>query len=82
MPLTADADQMAGQDLGNINQRLYQLGKAPPHAAVLFHDITTGDNTVADLGVAGFFAAQGWDPVTGLGTPNAANLLPALAKKG
>ena len=80
--LTADADQMAGQDLGNINQRLYQLGQAPPHAAAVFHDVTTGNNTVADLGGAGFFASKGWDPVTGLGTPNAANLLPALAKKG
>jgi subtilase family serine protease len=80
--LTADADQMAGHDLGNINQRLYQLGQAPPHAAAVFHDVTTGNNTVADLDGAGYSAGHGWDPVTGLGTPNAADLLPALAKKG
>ena len=27
----------------------------------------------------GYPATPGWDPVTGLGTPNAANLVPALA---
>jgi subtilase family serine protease len=71
--LTADADQMAGTDLGNINQHLYQFGESP------FHDIVKGNNDVAELGGAGFNAAIGWDPVTGLGTPNAALLLPALA---
>ena len=37
---------------------------------------------VAGIGGNGFNAATGWDAVTGLGTPNAANLLPALAKEG
>jgi hypothetical protein len=32
------------------------------------------------LGIAGYPATTGWDPVTGLGTPNAANLVPDLAK--
>ena len=80
--LTADADQMAGHDIGSINQELYHVGQAPPHAAAALHDVTTGNNTVADLGGAGFDAGPGWDPVTGLGTPNAAGLLPDLAKKG
>ena len=80
--LTADADQMAGHDLGNINEELYHLGQAPPHASAVFHDITTGNNDVVEIGGQGFNAGTGWDPVTGLGTPNAANLLPALAKKG
>lgn len=80
--LIADADQMAGHDIGNINQELYHLGQAPPHAAASFNDVTTGNNTVADLGGAGYFAGNGWDPVTGLGTPKAAGLLPDLAKKG
>jgi hypothetical protein len=37
-----------------------------------------GNNDVAEIGGAGFNAGTGWDPVTGLGTPNAAVLLPAL----
>ena len=80
--LIADADQMAGHSLGNINQRLYQLSQAQKTYAADFHDITTGNNDVAEIGGAGFNAGPGWDPVTGLGSPNAANLLPALAKKG
>jgi len=70
--LAADAQQLAGHPLGNINPTLYQL------AAADFHDITTGTNRVADLGGKGYDARPGWDAVTGLGTPNAANLLPAL----
>jgi subtilase family serine protease len=79
--LTADADQMAGHDLGSINQTLYQIGQSA-HANGALHDITTGNNDVVELGGAGFDAGPGWDPVTGLGTPDAAGLLPYLAKKG
>jgi len=43
-----------------------------------FHDITEGDNTNAQAGVQGYSAAPGWDAVTGLGTPNAQNLIPDL----
>ena len=74
--LTADADQMAGADLGNINPQLYGLESSQ---GSVFHDIVKGNNDVAELGGAGFSAGTGWDPVTGLGTPNAALLLPALA---
>lgn len=35
--------------------------------AGVFNDITTGGNT--GCGTDGFPTAQGWDPVTGLGTP-------------
>ncbi|THU82569.1 subtilisin-like protein [Dendrothele bispora CBS 962.96] len=38
------------------------------------NDITTGDNP--GCGSNGFSAAVGWDPVTGVGTPNLANLIP------
>lgn len=38
-----------------------------------FNDVTSGNNVACDLG--GFSAAQGWDPVTGLGTPNFERLL-------
>ena len=40
-------------------------------------DVTTGTNQI-DPDVPGYPATTGWDPVTGLGTPNAATLLPAL----
>ena len=79
--LTADADQIAGTDLGNINPSLYHIAQAPPLYAANLHDITTGNNDVAEIG-GGFDAAKGWDPVTGLGSPNAAKLLPTLAARG
>jgi len=77
--LAADADQMAGHDLGNINGSLYRLAQNPKTYGANFFDITQGNNDVAELGPAGFNAGTGWDAVTGLGSPNAANLIPALA---
>lgn len=52
--------------VGFINPTIY----ANPSA---FNDITTGGNQ--GCGTAGFTAVTGWDPVTGLGTPNYAKLL-------
>ena len=46
--------------VGFVNPTLY----AHPEA---FHDITVGNNS--GCGTPGFYAAKGWDPVTGLGTP-------------
>jgi subtilase family serine protease len=80
--LAADADQMAGHDIGSINKSLYQLGQAPPKYAANFHDATTGNNDVAEIGGEGYDAGPGWDAVTGIGTPIAGHLVPALAKKG
>ncbi|KAJ5994597.1 hypothetical protein N7451_010321 [Penicillium sp. IBT 35674x] len=53
--------------VGFVNPTLY----ANPDA---FFDVTTGNNS--GCGTAGFYAAEGWDPVTGLGSPN----YPALLK--
>lgn len=39
----------------------------------VFHDITSGNNP--GCGTKGFPVAAGWDPVTGLGTPNYPQLL-------
>jgi subtilase family serine protease len=75
--LVAIADQIAGHGLGLINPKLYALA-AGPNYGTCFYDVTTGNNQ-ADPDVPGFPATTGWDPVTGLGTPNAATLLPALA---
>ncbi|KAH9047968.1 subtilisin-like protein [Lactarius deliciosus] len=48
--------------LGFLNIRLYDDGFAG------LNDITSGSNP--GCGTNGFSAAPGWDPVTGLGTPN------------
>jgi subtilase family serine protease len=75
--LVAIADQIAGHGLGLINPRLYALAAGPSYGT-FFYDVTTGNNQ-ADPSVPGYPATTGWDPVTGLGTPNAATLVPALA---
>jgi subtilase family serine protease len=63
--------------LGNINSNLYRLAQTK-----IFHDITTGSNVVpceAGMGcingALGYFAAPGYDPVTGLGSVDAYNLV-------
>ena len=76
--LVAIADQIAGHGLGPINPTLYAIGASPADYAADFYDVTTGNNQ-ADPAVPGYPATTGWDPVTGLGTPNAAKLVPALA---
>ena len=75
--MVAIADQIAGHGLGQINPTLYGLASGPNYGSY-FYDVTTGNNQ-ADPTVPGYPATTGWDPVTGLGTPNAANLVPALA---
>jgi tripeptidyl-peptidase-1 len=57
--------------LGFLNPFLYSaVGQAA------LNDITTGDNPGCNTN--GFPAKVGWDPVTGLGTPNFAKLLAAV----
>jgi subtilase family serine protease len=75
--LVALADQLNGGGLGLLNPALYAIGADPSRYARDFYDITTGDNA-ASRTVPGYPAGPGWDPVTGLGTPNAANLVPDL----
>lgn len=87
--LINDALLEAGKaPVGFINPSLYQWAKEYPDA---FIDITTGKNNDGDIQVPGsayptfceygFHAQAGWDPVTGLGTPNYARLKQlALAK--
>jgi subtilase family serine protease len=77
--LGAIADQMAGHPLGFINPGLYKVAASSIYAQA-FHEITVGNNSVDDgtLKVKGYSAMPGWNPVTGLGTPDAEVLLPAL----
>ena len=76
--MTSIADQAAGHDLGDIHPTLYRLA-AGPHYGKYFFDVTTGNNQTSSS-VPGYNASTGWDPITGLGTPDAATLVPALAK--
>ncbi|KAI0737699.1 tripeptidyl peptidase A [Daedaleopsis nitida] len=52
--------------LGFLNPLLYALDEFAHSAG--FNDITTGNNP--GCGTPGFNATEGWDPVTGVGTPN------------
>ncbi len=75
--LTAIANQMAGHPLGFINPALYKIATTS-HYHQDFYDITSGNNTNTTTNVKGYDATTGWDPITGLGSPNAAHLLPDL----
>jgi len=55
---------------GNPNARFYALaGSQRQGGAAVFHDITSGNNSVP--GVTGFTAGKGYDQATGLGSVNA-----------
>jgi len=64
-----------------INAARLDLGKSPigfinPTLYTnpgMFNDITSGGNQ--GCGTPGFTAVTGWDPVTGLGTPNFPKML-------
>jgi subtilase family serine protease len=77
--LVAIADQInGGLGLGLINPALYRIGADPGRYANDFFDIATGNSNQADASIPGYPSTTGWDAVTGLGTPNAANLVPDL----
>ncbi len=77
--LVAIADQINGGGLGLLNPGLYKIGASASRYASDFYDVTVGNNTNPTFpSVPGYDATTGWDPVTGLGTPNAANLVPDL----
>jgi kumamolisin len=65
--LIALLNQSLKTKLGFVNPLLYQL----PHASGAFHDVTAGNNGDYQTG-------SGWDPCTGLGTPNGQKLAAAL----
>ena len=77
--VAAIANQVARHPLGFLNTALYELAASSTYARD-FHDITQGDNSVRihHTFVPGYNTGQGWDPATGLGSPDAENLVPDL----
>jgi kumamolisin len=67
----AVADQIHGSGLGLVGPAMYSILRNATEYKADFHDIKTGNN--------GYKAGVGWDPITGIGTPIASALLPALA---
>ncbi|OBZ66378.1 Aorsin [Grifola frondosa] len=80
---TSAAAPTVGAILTSINDARLAIGKGPigfinpaiysPFFRDAFNDITKGSNP--GCGTDGFNAVPGWDPVTGLGTPNFKKLL-------
>lgn len=64
--LIARMNQNLGYRLGFINPYLYQL-----KGVAAFHQILEGNNNL-------YIAAEGWNPCTGLGTPNGEALMQAI----
>ena len=76
--ITALADQAAGHRLGDIDDALYELQRHGGYSrATGLEQVTEGSNTWG--GVIGYDATSGYNLATGLGTLNAAELVPALA---
>jgi len=76
-PLWAGLVSLIGQKIGTgkvvgpLQPLLYSLPSLANANA--FRDITSGNN-------GAYFASAGWDPCTGLGSPNGANLVNAIAQ--
>jgi subtilase family serine protease len=80
--LANEARASLGKDpIGPANPALYAIyGNASKYAAD-FHDITTGNNTLGGAPVQGFSAQTGYDLATGIGTPDASNLIADLVAR-
>jgi kumamolisin len=72
--LTARLAQASGKRLGLLQPIVY-AGVTAATPATGFNDITSGDN-------GGYKASPGWDPCTGLGTPNGPALLTVVEGSG
>ena len=84
--IVAIADQIAGERIGNLNQRLYDLGRSHARGIV---DVTIGNNTETftnsagtDVTVPGFSAVRGYDLASGWGTVDANRFCRQLADEG
>ena len=75
----------SGKPLGFLNPLLYKMYYEAPQT---FRDITVGDNRCTEYGCngdgscKGFYAAPGWDAVTGLGVPNVGEMAAYIEAMG
>jgi uncharacterized protein (TIGR03437 family) len=77
--VTSGAQQLAG--VGNINPTLYRMAQSSQTA--FHHDVTVGNNSVpcvtgspnCSSGLMGYNAGTGYDQASGLGSPDAYNLV-------
>ncbi|MGD0084606.1 MAG: protease pro-enzyme activation domain-containing protein, partial [Acidimicrobiales bacterium] len=65
--LAARCNQQLNRSIGPLNDKLYQAS-----VVSTFHDVTSGSN-------GSYNAGPGWDPCTGLGSPDGSKLLAALS---
>lgn len=80
---TSAASPTFGGIVGLINDARIAAGKSPMgflnpfiyENPSIFNDVTSGNNP--GCGTTGFYAASGWDPITGNGTPNYAKMVEA-----
>lgn len=78
--LTVIACQYTHHNLGFINPQLY-ANRDTYYKAGAFHDITLGDNTYPTGNtLPGYKATRSWDAPTGIGSPDAAILVPKLGQ--
>src|SRR5579863_4318936 len=79
--ITSLADQAAGHRLGFLNPTLYDIAVAVTNYNFAFHDVLTGNNVWdGDGNIPGYSAGPGWDPTTGLGSPDVAHLINFLSQ--
>lgn len=85
--IAAIADQKAGRRLGFINASLYLYSLFPQKYNSIFHDVTSGNNSVVEydndnnpISIQGYNATKGWDAATGLGSPKVDALVAFLTK--
>ena len=74
--------------LGYINPLLYKMYGDDPS---IFNDIVAGNNYCTEYSCCdkreddgsdyGYLSSEGWDPVTGLGTPNVGKMIEWLDKR-
>ncbi len=76
LALTDASRACSGAPVGYANPALYQA--AGSTYAEDFNDVTSGNNDFMATNGGRYAAAAGYDPATGLGTPNAASLAAAL----
>jgi len=78
--MNAASIKKSGKPLGFLNPFLYKMAAACP---ACYTDITIGDNICTEDGCSatcyGFTCSEGWDPVTGWGSPNLPAILSYIA---